>query len=484
MNVWAGSHGGMLSCFAVPPSSPSPAPSTWAILAAVALGAVLLAIPAPTSLPPAGYRTGVLFAVALLLWITEALPIAITAILTLVAQPILGLAPLGTAFTNFMSPVFFFVVVMFAIAEAVASTGLARRFAYWLLTKAHGSAERTLMLLMVGTGAMSTVVSDVPCCAVFMAVALSLFEKLGLEPGRSRFAAAVMMGIPIASLIGGVGTPAGSSVNVLGLGFIEKFGQVRVPFVHWMVIGLPMVVILVPLSAKVISWCYPPEQPRIAVDFRAELDALGPLTPGEWKVIAIFGAMLAAWIASSWVPRIDVVIVAVLGATVMFLPGMNLFRSWKQVEHATAWDALLMIGSVTSLGALSASSGLAKWLVDAALGGIETWPAGLVVATVTAFIVGVHVLVPINPAIIAAMVPPIVVLAMETGQNPALYGLPVVFTASCAFLLPLDAVPLVTYGKGYYRMFDMLLPGAIISVAWIVVLTGLLLLIGPLIGLV
>lgn len=109
----------------------------------------------------------------------------------------------------------------------------------------------------------------------------------------------------------------------------------------------------------------------------------------------------------------------------MFLPGMRLFRSWKEAERGTAWDTLLMIGSVTSLGAVSASSGLATWLVAGSLGGIDTW---------------------------------------STGRNPALYALPVVFTASCAFLLPLDAVPLVTYGKGYYRMFDMFLPGAVISV--------------------
>ena len=71
----------------------------------------------------------------------------------------------------------------------------------------------------------------------------------------------------------------------------------------------------------------------------------------------------------------------------------------------------------------------------------------------------------------------------DAGVNPVLYALPVIFTASCAFLLPLDAVPLVTYGKGYYRMFDMFLPGAVISVAWVVVLTGLLLALGPMLGL-
>jgi sodium-dependent dicarboxylate transporter 2/3/5 len=141
-----------------------------------------------------------------------------------------------------------------------------------------------------------------------------------------------------------------------------------------------------------------------------------------------------------------------------------------------------MIGSVTSLGAVSASSGLAKWLVDASLGGLAAFPNVVVIAAIAAFIAVIHLLVPVNPAIVASMVPPIVLLANATGQHPALYGLPVVFSASCAFLLPLDAVPLVTYGKGYYRMFDMLVPGAIITVAWVVVQTALLLIVWPWLG--
>jgi sodium-dependent dicarboxylate transporter 2/3/5 len=464
--------------------APSPGPAVGAIVAALVAGAVLAAMPAPEGLPPAGQRVAALFAACLILWVTEAVPIAITALLAVVLQPVVGVAPLPVALTNFMTPVFFFVLVMFVIAQAFTNTGLDRRFACWLLAKADGSTRRVVLLFMVGTGALSTVVSDVPCAAVFMAVALGLFEKMGLVPGQSRFAKAVMIGIPIASLIGGIGTPAGSSVNVLGLSFIERYGQVRVPFVHWMAIGIPMVVVLVPFAAQVLLWFYPPEQDRIeGIDFRAELDAMGPLRPGERKVLALMAAMLASWIASSWIRQIDVVIVAILGAAAMFLPGMRLFRSWKEAERGTAWDTLLMIGSVTSLGAVSASSGLAKWLVDASLGGMEAWPTALVLAAVSAFIVVAHLLVPVNPAIIAAMVPPIVLLAISTGHNPALYGLPVVFTASSAFLLPLDAVPLVTYGKGYYRMFDMFLPGAVISVAWVAVLTALLLLLGPMLGL-
>ena len=477
------------------PAAPTPSPddvsaapsvkaATLAIVAALVAGTLVAIAPAPDGLSLEAQRVAALFIACLILWVTEAIPTAVTALLAVVLQPVIGVAPLSSAFSNFVSPVFFFVMVMFVIAQAFTNAGLDRRFACWLLARANGSARRTVLLFMVGTGALSTVVSDVPCAAVFMAVALGLFDKMGLVPGQSRFAKAVMIGIPIASLIGGIGTPAGSSVNVLGLSFIERYGNVRVPFVHWMAIGIPMVVILVPFAARVILWFYPPEQERIeGIDFRAELEGMGPLTSAEWKVITLMSAMLALWIASSWIREIDVVIVAILGAAAMFLPGMRLFRSWKQAERGTAWDTLLMIGSVTSLGVVSASSGLAKWLVDGTLGGMETWPTAAVVAAVSAFIVVAHLLVPVNPAIIAAMVPPIVLLATSTGHNPALYGLPVVFTASSAFLLPIDAVPLVTYGKGYYRMFDMFLPGAVISVAWVILLTGLLLGLGPTLGL-
>ncbi len=81
------------------------------------------------------------------------------------------------------------------------------------------------------------------------------------------------------------------------------------------------------------------------------------------------------------------------------------------------------------------------------------------------------------------MIPPIMVLGKAAGVNPALYALPVIFTASCAFLLPLDAVPLVTYSKGYYKVFDMFVPGLIISAIWVVLMTAVLLLIGPMVGL-
>jgi sodium-dependent dicarboxylate transporter 2/3/5 len=192
--------------------------------------------------------------------------------------------------------------------------------------------------------------------------------------------------------------------------------------------------------------------------------------------------MITFWVLSTWVPAFDVVLVGICGASLMFLPGIKLF-SWKEVQNATGWDALLMIGGVTSLGAASARTGLAKWLAVSVLGGLEDWNIVLVLVAISAFTVAIHLMLPIAPVINAVMIPPIMVLGAAAGVNPVLYALPVVFTASCAFLLPLDAVPLVTYSKGYYKMLDMLLPGVIISIVWVIVMTAILMLIGPMVGL-
>ncbi len=142
----------------------------------------------------------------------------------------------------------------------------------------------------------------------------------------------------------------------------------------------------------------------------------------------------------------------------------------------------MVIGGVTSLGQASSQTGLATWLAESALGGLADWNAVALIAAISAFTVVIHLMLPIAPVINAVMIPPIMVLGAAAGVNSALYALPVIFTASCAFLLPLDAVPLVTYSRGYYRMFDMLPAGLVISAVWVVLMTALLIGIGPLVG--
>jgi sodium-dependent dicarboxylate transporter 2/3/5 len=449
------------------------------LAAAVLLPGALMLLPAPAGLGGPGQRMGALFLAALILWATEALPVAVTALLAVVLQPVLRVEEVRAAFTSFMSPVFFFVLAMFLLAAALIASGLDRRFALALLVRAGTRPKRVLLALMAGTAALSSIMSDVPVCAIFMAVALGIFARARVAPGSS-FGKAVMMGIPIAALIGGVATPAGSAINILGIYFIEEYGKLRVPFLSWMAIGIPMTLVLTPVAWWVLCRFHPPEMESVGSPeaVRAELARLGPWTTAEKKVIALLAVMVAAWVASTWVKALDVALVALAGSLALFLPGLRLLK-WEDAQRRVGWDALLMIGGVTSLGAACVKTGLAKWMVDAVLGGMNGWSAMWVVATVSAFTVVVHLAIPIAPVINSALIPPIVLLAAAAGQSPALYALPVAFTASCAFLLPLDAVPLVTLACGYYRTFDMFVPGAVISVVWVAWMTVLMMLLGP-----
>lgn len=452
-------------------------------IAAAALAGVAVTFAlAGTDLTVPGRRMAGLFAMVLVLWSSEALPVAVTSLLAMVAQPILGIAPVRAAYTSFIGPVFFFVLAMFLLARAIQISGVDRRFTLWLLARAGTEPRRVLWALMAGCAAFSTVMSDLVVCTVFATVAGGVLARAKIAPGSS-FGRSVMIGLPIASFIGGVATPAGSTVNLIGIQFIEEFGKVRIPFLSWTAIGIPMVLVLMPVAFWAVLRASPPEVTAVGdgVAVAADRAALGPLGGNEKRILGIFSVLIILWIASTWVPALDLSLIALAGALALFLPWIG-FLSWKDTQEGMGWDSLLMIGGVTSLGAASVATGLAKWLVDAVLGGLTPLSPVWIMAAVSAFTVVVHLAIPIAPVINSVLIPPIVLLAISSGHNPALYAIPVAFTASCAFLLPLDAVSLVTFSRGYYRMLDMLRPGLIVSIVWVILMTALLMLLGPRLG--
>ena len=201
----------------------SKSPIKGCIVALVAFFGVLV-LPVSDSLTTEGHRLLALSVACLVLWVTEALPIPVTSILAVAGQTLVGAATIRQATNNFISPVFFFVLAMFLFAAVVRQTGLDNRFAYWLLAKSGTNTRKVLLAFMVGTATMSTVMSDVPACAIWMALAMGIFQRENLQPGSSNFGKVLMMGIPIAALIGGIGTPAGSSINIMGLVMLSDLG--------------------------------------------------------------------------------------------------------------------------------------------------------------------------------------------------------------------------------------------------------------------
>jgi len=438
----------------------------------------------PRVLSKAGRGLAAIFFLALVLWATEAIPIGITSLLMVVLPPVLNVVPsIGKSTIGFTSPVVFFVIGAYCLAFAVVQSGAGQRFALWLFTRSGTDSRRVVLSTMVGTAVISAVVSDVPACAIFMALSIPVLEQIDARPGLSNFGKAIMMGIPIAALIGGVATPAGSSINILGIDLLQKSAGIDVTFLQWMSLGIPMVLILIPFAWLVLIKIYPPEIKSIGDidEFKKNLKSMGPLKVQEKKVVVILSILFIFWILSSWIKQFDVATVSICGAIAMFLPGINLL-TWRDIEKNIGWETVLMIGSVISLGLMATDTGLSTWLVSNTLGGITGWNIVFLVAAISAFTVILHLPLPIAPTINAVLIPAMVVLAGTAGTNPAIFALPVAFTASCAFLLPLDAVPLVTYSKGYYRMFDMLIPGILISGFWVILTTLLMLTVGRVVG--
>jgi len=453
-------------------------------LIAAASFVVILALPTSNSLGVEGHRLIALSVACLVLWVTEALPLSVTSIIAIAGQALVGVSTLRQASVNFISPVFFFVLAMFIFAASIRHAKLDRRFAYWLLERSGTKTRNVIFAFMCGTAAISSIMSDVPACAIWMALALGVMRKEGLKPGESNFGKALMMGISIAALIGGIATPAGSSINIMGLVMLSDLGGGTVPFLKWMAIGVPMVLILIPVSWQVLVWFYPPEIERLSRPVAMIDKSKKPFSLVEIKTLAILATVLALWILSNWFPqRLDVTMVALLGSAAFFLPGIRLM-SWNDASKGISWDILLMIGGVTSIGFASRDTGLATWVVTSLFDGVGGINTVWLILGVSAFTVLIHLVVPIGPIVNAVMIPPIVALAITLGKPPMLIALPVIFTASCAFLLPLDAVALITYSKGYYKMFDMFWPGIVISIVWVLVITALILLLAPWIGLV
>ena len=160
-------------------SSPRNKYAVPGIVASILAAAIILMLPAPEGLSTEGHRMAALFAVALILFVTEAIPIAMTSVLVLLLQPVMGITDnIRDAFNSWVTPVLFFVLVMFIIAQAVSETGLARRFGLWLLARAGTDSRRVIMVFVIGSGVMSLIMSDVPACAIFMAMALGIIDKM------------------------------------------------------------------------------------------------------------------------------------------------------------------------------------------------------------------------------------------------------------------------------------------------------------------
>lgn len=441
-------------------------------LGCIALYLLLAWLPTPAGLSINGQKILALTVSVIVAWTFEVVPIVIASSLAIMMLPLLKIVPMKDVMATFAIPTIFFILASFCFAGGFIATGLGYRISLYLSTMFGKSSSMVLLAFMASTAVISTVLADIPTAIVFASIAYPILQKNECMPGKSNFGAAIMMGIPIAAAIGGFGTPAGSGLNVLALNLLKNTANVDVNFLQWSMIGLPFAAILTVIAWYVLLKMVPPEISYVQGldDIKAERERLGPLTGKEKTFCLIFAVVLILWFTSIWT-QLDIAVIAMIGATTLFFPGIEVL-TWNQVKDRVGWDALFLVGASNVLAMGMMSQKAAAWIANVFLGDLVGASALVLLTATIAFGIFSHFILPVGSAALAVSVPVIAILAAKAGVNPAFLIVPLAYTASCVFLLPLDPIPLTTFQYGYWKITDMMKPGLVISVIWLILLVA------------
>jgi sodium-dependent dicarboxylate transporter 2/3/5 len=439
------------------------------------------------------------------LWVTEALPLPVTALLGASACVILGVAPAKEVFAPFADPLMFLFIGAFILARAIFLHGLDRRVAYAVLSLPWVGARPSRILLAFGavTALISGWISNTAATAMMFGIGLSILAALR-TPGAAatidpRYATALMLMTSFAASIGGLTTPVGTPPNVIGLGFIRSQLGLEISFFQWMLIGIPAVLLLFCFLYGYLNAVAPAgvrELPTGAELIRRERERLGPWTRGQRSVAIAFLVTVALWIipgvvavvagedSSAYQALIRSVpegVAALLGALLLFvLPGNGgTAINWKEAVQID-WGVVLLYGGGFALGVLSFQTGLAEAIGRGLTGLLPIQGSfGMLIAAVLVAVVLSETTS--NTASANMVVPVVISIAHAAGLDPLEPALGATMAASLGFMLPVSTpCNAIVYGSGYIPLGKMIRYGLVLDLAGIVVIVALIRVLVPL----
>lgn len=490
---------------------PRTSPGTIGLLAGTALFLLLLALPAPDGLAPAAWRAA---AVALLMavwWMTEALPIPVTAILPPLLFPLLGVADVRAASAPYANPLIFLFLGGFLLALGLERWQLHRRLALSLITALGTRPSRIVAGFLLASALLSMWISNTATAMLMLPIGLSVADLVegdavrwregatvdAQQPTRSpNFTLCLLLGIAYACSIGGMGTLIGTPTNALLAAYMLQTYGIELGFLEWLLMGLPLVAVgLVVVWWVLVRWVYPlqvTELPGGAELVRRQLQDLGPMSTAEKRVAVIFGVTALLWITrpqlDAFLPGLSDPGIAVFSALLLFLVpsgmsvktggagsevGASKLLTWGATRRLP-WGLLLLFGGGLSLASAIQSSptpetSLAAWIG----GGVESvgnWPPLLLTLLVVLLIIFLTELTS-NTATAAAFLPILGSVAVGIGIAPLTLLVPATLAASCAFMLPVATPPnAIIYGSDRITIPQMARAGLVLNlIFWFLV---------------
>jgi sodium-dependent dicarboxylate transporter 2/3/5 len=456
-------------------------------LAGIGAFAAMLLAPAPSAISGQAWTVAALAALMAVWWMSEAVPLAATALAPLIVLPVLGVLSFERVAQSYAHPLVFLFLGGFVIAKALEHWSLHRLIAGAIIRRAPASGAGIIAALMAATAFLSMWISNTATAMVMVPIAQSIAgtagrdsRRAGAAAGEGDFAAALLLGVAFSSTIGGMATLIGTPPNALLAGYLETAVGVDVGFGQWMALGVPVALVLLPVTWFILTRVVFTVRVGDAAQAARATEALGrtALTPGARRAAAVIAL---AGLALVLRPLIETVLpglalsdagIAVAGALLlMLLPsgdgtGGRLI-GWEQAKEIR-WDVLILFGGGLALANAIEESGLSQGIgsVFAVLDGL---PVALIVLFAMALVVFLGELAS-NTAMAAIFLPIAGAAAVGLGADVLDLVLPIGLAASLGFMLPVATPPnAIAYGTGWVTSAQMLRAGTVLDAVSILV---------------
>ena len=420
-------------------------------------------------------------------WITEAIPIAVTALLPLVLFPLSGGLDLSSTSGAFGHKYVFLYMGGFIIAIAIEKWNLHRRIALNIINLIGSDIRKIILGFMMATAFLSMWISNTATAVMMLPIGLAIIKQLQdnpdtVEDENQTFGKALMLAIAYSASIGGVATLIGTPPNLVLAGVILDTYGYEITFMQWFAFGLPISIILIFICWKYLTkYAFSFKQksfPGGKQEIQRLLSSLGRITYEEKVVALVFALTAFCWITRSvllqkLLPALDDTIIAIFFAIVLFLlpskkKGEQLIN-WEEAVKMP-WGIILLFGGGMALAKGFESSGLAEWI-----GSQMTTLSGLpILILILVLIASVNFLTEItsNLATTAMLLPVLAPMALTIDVHPFVLMVGAAVAASCAFMLPVATPPnAVVFGSGYLRIPDMVGKGLFMNIISIFILT-------------
>ncbi|HEX7150882.1 MAG TPA: SLC13 family permease [Thermoanaerobaculia bacterium] len=470
------------------------------LLVCVAAAGLILLVPVSGDFTAAIRTTLAVGLLMALLWLTEAVPMGLAALLPLVLFPLTGITTTEKIAAPYANPAVFLFMGGFLVSATFERWGLHRRIAFNALRRVGTAPRRVVFAVMLVTAILSMWMSNTATTLMMAPIAVAIVGGLGARKDEHHpIGEATLLGVAYGASLGGIGTPIGTPTNLIFLGAArELFPEAKViTFAEWLGFGVVYLALALP-----ICWFILVVAARVPRGGSVPIEQLGLERPGAMTRAEKTALALCTTTALLWVFRADInfgsftlpgwanlfampkaindATVAVAMAFLAFLlpvGGGKRLLEWEEFKRIP-WDVLILFGGGFALADALETSGFSKW-AGAKLSFVGNWHPVLLIVVVC-LVVTLLSEVASNVATATAMMPVAAALAVSIGVHPYLLMVPAVLAASSGFMLPVATAPnTIVYATGLVRVKAMARAGFLLDVAAAIIITLLIFLVVP-----